>query len=257
MTMRTDPPAAAPGRRPREMPAPLLALRHIHLLDGLADPELAEIAQAVRWHHWRRGRTIVRHSDAGRDLILIASGRVRVTLLSPGGRELRLRELGAGELFGEIAAIDGGPRSASVVALEDSVLGHLAPQDFLQLLQRHWPVCEALLLRLAGAVRELTGRCYELGALSVPQRLAAELLRRAEAGGPRLDPAPHHPDLAACIGSSREQVSRTLARLVRSGLLRRDGTALCLSDPRRLHRLAQGLAEGLTGGLAGGADDTN
>jgi CRP/FNR family transcriptional regulator, cyclic AMP receptor protein len=213
----------------------LLGLRSIGLLAGLSDEILAEIAQAAQFKRYRRGQTIMTRETRERDLCLISAGRVRVIMLAPSGREVHFRDILAGGVFGEISALDGRPRCATVLAQEDTVVARLAPEALGPLLQRHWPMCERLLRGLAGALRDLTDRVYELSALSVQQRLIAELLRQA---APTLDgdalawiqPAPRHIDLAATIGTSREQVSRELAALAREGLVQRESERLCLND---------------------------
>jgi CRP/FNR family transcriptional regulator, cyclic AMP receptor protein len=225
----------------------LLGLRPIRLLAGLSDEVLADIAQAARFKRYRRGQTIMTRETRERDLCLISSGRVRVIMLAPSGREVRFRDIQAGGVFGEIAALDGRPRCATVLAQEDTLVIRLAPEALGPLLQRHWPMCERLLRGLASGLRDLTDRVYELSALNVQQRLIAELLRQAAPAHDGdamawLDPAPRHTDLAATIGTSREQVSRELAALARDGLVQRDDDRLCLSHVVRLSDRLAGLA---------------
>jgi CRP-like cAMP-binding protein len=223
-----------------EIPAALLGLRPIHLLAGLPDAVLADIAQVAQFRRYRRGQTIVTREDRERDLCLISAGLVRVIVLAPNGREVRFRDIPAGEVFGELAALDGHPRCATVLALEDTLLVCIAPDALRSLLQHHWPVCERLLHGLAAALRDLTERVYALSALSVQQRLIAELLRLAQVAQTTdrdaqgadlrlaLAPTPRHAALAARLGTSREQVTRELAALARDGLVQRDGERLWL-----------------------------
>lgn len=223
----------------------LLGLRSIRLLAGLPDAVLADIAQVAQFRRYRRGQTVVHREDPERDLCLISAGHVRVIMLSPSGREVRFRDIPAGGAFGEIAALDGQPRCATVMALEDTLLVRIGPDLLGPLLQRHWPVCERLLCGLALSLRHLTERVYELSALSVQQRLVTELLRQASPSlddDPRawLDPAPRHADLAATIGTTREQVSRELAALARDGLVRRERGRLCVLDLCRLSDRLEG-----------------
>lgn len=215
----------------------LMGLRSIRLLAGLPDEVLADIAHAARFKRYHCGQTILTRADEERDLCLISAGRVRVIMLSPGGREIRFRDIASGGVFGEIAALDGRPRCASVIALDDTLLVRIAPEALGPLLQRHWPVCERLLRGLASSLRHLTERVYALSALSVQQRLIAELLQWAhrqsssvQEGPPCLDPAPRHAELAARLATSREQVTRELTALTRAGLILRDGNRLWLRD---------------------------
>lgn len=212
-------------------------LRRIRLLEGLPEPVLADVAQRCRFRRYRARQAVITRDDHDRDCCLIVAGRVRVVALSTGGRELSFRDAAAGETIGEIAALDGRPRSASVVALQETLLARLPPQDLVELLQQHWPICERLLGHLAAASRAMTERVYELSLLSVQQRLCAELLRRAlavaDAGHQDrvlLSPAPSHSELAARISSYREQVTRELAELARLGLVRRTPEGLAVED---------------------------
>jgi CRP/FNR family cyclic AMP-dependent transcriptional regulator len=231
---------------PAKTPPTLLGLRSIRLLAGLSDDVLADIAHAAQFKRYRRGQTILTRETCEQDLCLVSAGRVRVIMLAPSGREVRFRDIQTGGVFGEIAALDGRPRSVTVLAQEDTLVARLAPAVLGPLLQRHWPICERLLRDLASTLRDLTDRVYELSALSVQQRLIAELLRQAAPSHDGdaliwLDPAPRHTDLAATIDTSREQVSRELAALTRDGLVQRVDDRLCLTQVARLSdRLARG-----------------
>ncbi|MBL8329522.1 MAG: Crp/Fnr family transcriptional regulator [Rubrivivax sp.] len=224
-------------------PAVLQALARVGLLQGLKAELLTELAQACQLRRYRARQEVLSRDDVDRDCCLILQGRLRVTAWTPQGREISWRELQAGEIFGELAAIDGLPRSASVVALSEVLLARLDPETLRALMQRHWPMAERLLQHLAQSARVLTERLYRLGAQSVQQRLAAELLRlSAPAPGaatmPRvLDPAPSQRELAARIDTVREQVLRELAALERAGLIRRAGARIELPDVPRLAAL--------------------
>jgi CRP-like cAMP-binding protein len=239
-------------------PADVCGLRGIALFHDLPDAVLAEVAGVCRFRLHRARQAVISRDDLDRDCYLIVSGRVRVIALSPGGREVSFRDAGAGEAIGEIAALDGRPRSASVVALQDSVLARLSPESLTDLLRRHWPICERMLHHLAGSARQLTERVYELSTLNVQQRLCAELLREVLAGDPPSDgavalcPALSHSELAARIGSYREQVTRELADLARLGLVRRDAGRLVIDD---LALLAERVEGGRTPRRAADADD--
>jgi CRP/FNR family cyclic AMP-dependent transcriptional regulator len=175
-------------------------------------------------------------------VFLLVSGRVRVTTYSANGRQVTFRDAEAGQYFGDIAAIDGGPRSADVVTLEPSVVASLDRSAFMTLLRDEPLVAERVMQRLASLVRQLSERVIDLSTLGVQNRLHAELLRLARAAGvesneARLEPAPKHAALASQISTNREQVTRELNVLVRSGVLRKDGKALLVSDAARLESM--------------------
>ena len=234
---RHDPHACAPAAPPG---AALSGLRGLALLEGQSDIVLAEVARACRFQLVRPRQAVMSRADRDCDCYLVLTGRLRVVALSPGGREVSLRDAVAGETIGEMAALDGRPRSATVVALQESLLGRIGSADLKDLLRRHWPICERMLRHLARTARALTERVYELSTLSVQQRLCAELMRLAlaaeESGSERvvLNPVPSQRELAARIGTSREQVARELGELARLGLLSREHEQVVLEDLRRL-----------------------
>jgi len=172
---------------------------------------------------------------------------VRVTTYSSGGRETSFRELSAGTSFGEIAALDGRPRSADVVALVPGLLASMPPAAFRSLLREEWTVNERVLLSLTDLVRSLMDRVVEVSTLNVQQRVCAELLRLAgsrdgRANEARIAPAPRHAELAHRVSSYREQITRELSALVKSGVLAKDGDALVVRDVSRLQHLAEGAS---------------
>jgi CRP-like cAMP-binding protein len=223
-------------------PRSSLALRRIALLEGLSDPRLDALAQQCLWHSVEAGMPLFLRAEQQGEVFLLVSGRVRVTTYSANGRQVTFRDSEAGEHFGDIAAIDGGPRSADVVTLEPCVVASLDRAAFTALLRDEPLVAERVMRRLASLVRQLSDRVIDLSTLGVQNRLHAELLRLARAAGvqdneARLDPAPRHAALASQISTNREQVTRELNVLVRSGVLRKDGKALLVADAARLERM--------------------
>ncbi len=224
------------------VPRSSLALRQIALLAGLSDQRLDQLAQQCLWHSVAAGKPLLLRAEQQGEVFLLVSGRVRVTTYSANGRQVTFRDSEAGEHFGDIAAIDGGPRSADVVTLEPCVVASLERAAFLTLLRDEPLVAERVMQRLAALVRQLSERVIDLSTLGVQNRLHAELLRLARGAGfdgnqARLEPAPRHAALASQISTNREQVTRELNALVRSGVLRKDGRALVLEDAGRLERM--------------------
>jgi CRP/FNR family cyclic AMP-dependent transcriptional regulator len=221
------------------IPRSSLALRRIALLEGLSDERLDRLAQHCSWHSVDAGKPLLTRAEQRGDVFLLVSGRVRVTTYSANGRQVTFRDSEAGEHFGDIAAIDGGPRSADVVTLEASVLASLDRAAFMALLREEPVVAERVMQRLASLVRQLSDRVIDLSTLGVQNRLHAELLRLARSAGvennqARLEPAPRHAALASQISTNREQVTRELNVLVRSGVLQKEGKALLVTDAARL-----------------------
>jgi CRP-like cAMP-binding protein len=220
-----------------------LGLRSIDLLQGLDTRRLDALSRECAWRQFVARQQLAAREQADRDVHLIVAGTVRVTTYSQGGRETSFRELTAGTSFGEIAAIDGHPRSADVVALTSGLLASLPPAAFRTLLREEWTVNERVLLRLTGLARALTDRVVDVSTLSVQQRICVELLRLARAAAPsgneaRVAPAPKHAELAHQVSSYREQVTRELSALAKAGVLAKEDGALVVRDLRRLERMA-------------------
>ena len=229
---------------PKDVLPSSLGLRGIALLEGLAPERLAAIARECAWRHCEAGQHIISRDAGDRDMYLIVSGRARVTTYSAAGRQVTFRDFGAGEHFGELAAIDGMPRLADVVALESALLASLPRAAFGRLLRDEPAVAERLLRDLAALVRQLSERVIDLSTLGVQQRLYAEVLRLAREAGvrgnrARIEPAPKHAELASQVSTYREQVTRELSALAKAGVLGKDGRALVVLDVARLEKMVE------------------
>ncbi|MDM0048601.1 Crp/Fnr family transcriptional regulator [Variovorax sp. J22R115] len=219
-----------------------LALQHIALLEGLPPQRLDGLAQRCQWQSVAAGTPLLLRSEDKSDVFFLVSGQLRVTTYSAAGRQVTFRDLQEGEYFGDIAAIDGKPRSADVVTLKPSVVASLDRSGFLELLRDEPTVAERVMRNLAALVRQLSDRVIDLSTLGVQNRVHAELLRLARVAGivdnqARLDPAPTHAELASQISTNREQVTRELNALRRDGVLAKDGKALVVADVQRLASL--------------------
>lgn len=220
----------------------LVGLRGVGLLAGLDNAALEELTAHLDWRRFVAGQQVITRNAADRSVYLVVAGKVRVAAFSLGGKQVTYRETGAGEHFGELAALDGGARSADVIALEDSLLAVMSPATFRALLVKHEAVTERVLLRLAALVREMTDRVFELSTLGVRNRVHAELLRLARQGSvagnvARIDPAPTHSDIANRVSTYREQVTRELSLLTAQGIIARDGHCLVVRDIARLEKI--------------------
>jgi CRP-like cAMP-binding protein len=229
---------------PRDQPPSSLGLRSIALLDGLAPERLDALARECAWRRCAPEQQIISREADDRDLYLVVSGRVRATTYSAGGRQVTFRDIGAGDCVGEVAAIDGQPRSADVIALESTLVASMPPAVFWRLAREEPLVAERLLRRLASLVRGLSERVIDLSTLGVQHRIYAELLRLAHEAGvtdntARIDPAPKHTDIASRVSTYREQVTRELSALVKLGILERGEHALVICDVPRLERLVE------------------
>jgi len=200
---------------------------------------------------WRRAspnQWIVDYQDTNNDVFFVVSGTVRVKLQSVSGREVLLREINAGEFFGELAAIDNKPRSAGIVAVTAVTVARMPASVFRTAVHAHPDLCDQLLALLAGQIRNLANRVNEFTMLDSRHRIYAELLRlsRPEVGKPKravVSPPPVHAEIAARVSIRRETVARELKALERVGLVERRRGALVLTDTDELRRLVEQACE--------------
>jgi CRP-like cAMP-binding protein len=223
-------------------------LRRIELFDRLADDKLAFVAAHSSLSSFAGGSQILSHRDRSNDVFFILSGRLQVKNFSRSGREFIFSEIGAGQLFGEFSALDGLPRSASVEAMEDSLVARMKAADFTALLKSDFELTLRLLRLLTAKSRGLSDRMFELIALTARDRLCGELARLA-ADGTRdgnsimIRPAPTHYEFAARIGSHREAVTRELNQLAARGYLRLGRRHIVILDGARFAKDMLGSAE--------------
>jgi CRP-like cAMP-binding protein len=218
---------------------PEFSLSDIAIFANLSADALERIQKRCSWRTYEPGEPIVEYLDDSDDVFFIAVGEVRVTLYSTTGKIVNLRDLGAGEVFGEYPAIDGGPRSASVEARTNCVVASMPAAAFQELLSTEPRVAQAMLPQLVTKIRALTTRVYEFSTLAVNNRIHAELLRLAnlapkDGKSARIIPAPTHVEIASRVSTHREAVTRELNRLSRIGIAERQGSALVIKDVDRL-----------------------
>lgn len=192
----------------------------------------------------RRGQIVIADETESTDVFLIVSGRMQISLISPHGRETILREMGPGRIFGELAAIDGHPRSANVVALEHGALAVLSSVEFRDFLSNVPEAGFWMAQQLASRVRNLTEKVFEMATMPVSHRLQSELARLAVEAGISNDRSviaqvPTHADLAARIGTHREAVTRELGLLANEGIVTQTGRTLTINSIKRLHALRE------------------
>src|SRR5215470_17566442 len=210
-------------------------LAKIGLFRSLDAAKVALLDTQCSWRRASRSQWVVDYQDTSNDVFFVVSGTVRVKLQSVSGREVLLREINAGEFFGELAAIDNRPRSAGIVAVTDVTVARMPASVFRTTVHAHPDVCDQLLALLAGQIRTLANRVNEFTTLDARHRIYAELLRlsRPETGKPKhavVSPPPPHAEIAARVSVRREAVARELKALERAGLVERRRGALVLTN---------------------------
>lgn len=215
------------------------SLEKIEIFANLPAEALLRIKKRCNWCRYEPGEPIVDYLDRSEDVFFITAGKARASIYSLAGKVVTFTDFGPGDMFGEFAAIDRGGRSATIEAQTTCHVASMSGASFRELLQSEPAVMMALLRRFTGKIRSLTNRVYEFSALAVSNRIHAELLRLAklapqDGARARIAVAPTHSEIASRISTHREAVTRELNRLVRLGIIERQGTALEVKDIDRL-----------------------
>lgn len=213
---------------------------------GLDPVSLERVGQGMRTRRFRRGEVIFHMGDPGDALFIVASGAVKIMLPSETGEEAILATLRAGDVFGELALLDGAPRSATATALEPTETLVLPRDRFRELLATEPAIRDALLASLAAELRRLTNHVEELHFLDITGRLASRLARlaadtgrRQPDGTIRLGSRLTQADLAAMIGCTRQSVNKLLGLFTDDGLIRLDRDSIVILDLDGLIRTAR------------------
>lgn len=210
-------------------------LSGIELLSDLDPGDLKKIEEACRFKRYANHEQIIDRQSETTDVFFVVNGNVRVVNYSLSGREIALDDMTAGAYFGELAALDGQPRSASVMALADCLIAALPQEQFLPLLEKHPSLALKVMKVLARVVRTSTDRIMDLSTLAANNRVQADLLRLAKdhAGDDNtaeISPIPLHSDIASRASTTRETVARVLNDLARRDVVERRKEALVVLD---------------------------
>jgi len=216
----------------------------INILSELDPGERERITQNCHWHHYSNQEQIIDRQNITTDVYFIVQGTVRVVNYSLSGREITLDDLTVGDSFGELAAIDSQPRSASVMALTDCSIASLGQAQFLTLLKTQGSVAIRVMELMARVIRTSTARIMDLSTLAANNRVQAELLRQAKSrdnidNTSVIKPIPIHSDIASRVSTTRETVTRVLSDLTRNGILERQRGGLKILDVERLQDMVE------------------
>jgi CRP/FNR family cyclic AMP-dependent transcriptional regulator len=225
-------------------------LLFINLFRNLPPNDRKGIAERCQTHHYAKGQEILAYKDESRDVFFIVSGQVRATIYSVTGREVTFRDLGAGEIFGNLSAVDGKPRASSVIALADTIALSMPSPAFRGLLANDSAICLSIVQELTGLVRLLSNRVFEFSTLGVRNRIHAELLRLARKNMETkklatISPSPKHVDIASRVSTHREAVTKELNQLVHDGLIQRRGRTLVINDVQKLTQMVEEVGTGV------------
>ena len=220
------------------------SLKNIAIFRGLSEEALDKIAGQCDWRRFMAGQEIISHHDGSLDVYFLVEGTARIIIYSFSGKPVIFRDARPGEVFGEFAAIDQLPRSATVEATTDCLTAAIKPQPFMDALLSHPEVAGNTMRWLVAQARALTGRVLEFSTLAVRNRLHAELLRLAKEdirddGSAVISALPTHADLASRISTHREAVTREMRRLTVSGLIEKQGESTVICDVQEFSKLVE------------------
>ena len=199
-------------------------------VEVLPKPLLDKIAAGATVRTYSKRAIIVTEGDDTDSLYVVLSGKARVFVADDKGREVVLNQIGPGEYFGEVT-LDGGPRSASVVAVEDCRCAVIKRSELTTFLEQLPELALHIMRKLASRVRSLTENVRSLALMDVYGRVARLLLELAEDKGGKLviGETLTHKDIAARVGASREMISRIFSDLSDGGYVRKEDGHLVIA----------------------------
>ena len=216
-------------------------LHQVPLFRAFRQDDLEKIADVVKVQAIKKGETLFRRGDQGTALYLIVSGRIKISVVSRLGDEVILSILSSGEFFGDMALLDGMPRSADAVAVEDSQLYVLYQDDFIAILMKSSTAIKALFSTLCNRLRKTDKFVEETCFLNVSSRLARRLaefadrlIKGGEAGELRVEIT--QSELASMVGATRESVNKELRSMREKGIVKTVGRSVVICDLERLKR---------------------
>lgn len=221
-------------------------LQNTYLFNKLSPKHIDRLAACVVGKSVARATSICAKGDPGSSLFAICRGTVKISAPSVDGHDAMLNLMGKGDIFGEIALLDGRPRSADAVAITDCELFVIERRDFLPLMKEEPEIALKLIEILCAKLRRTTEQAETLMFLHLPGRLAKALLRLSEGDGHACERkvAVTQRDLGNIIGMSRESTNRQLRIWEEQGLVRLERGGIVILNAQALERIAESDIEG-------------
>jgi len=223
-------------------PAHRAALLASDLFRTMSACEIDAVLARASVRHVAAGETILHRGDKSAGLIVILSGRLRISVVSPEGGEVTLGVLGPGEVLGEISMLDGRERSADAQTMEAAALLVVDRAHILDVLRRDADLCLRLMAVLCRRLRQANETVEDIALLDLQSRVARVLARLAREfgtpvkGGIRIGPKLSQKDIAMLVGASREKVNRELRALEQAGSIAKQDGHLLIVRPRDLEQ---------------------
>jgi len=219
-------------------------LKKIPLLQDISHDTVHRLMQHIELKEVRRRQVVYLPGDPGQTIYFVNGGRIKISKVTRDGKELTLAYRGPGEIFGELAMVDGGPREEMAEAMENALISELGRAEFEKMVQKEAIIGYRLTKIVAARRREVENKIEQLILKDVNAKLAELLLRLAteygieDSRGTLVSLKITHQEMANLIGSTRETVSLTLSQFKRKGLIQTDGRKVILADREGLRALA-------------------
>lgn len=215
-------------------------LEQCYLFTTLGPNELGQLAAAASVRRYHRGQVVLTEGDTSDVLLLVVEGELKVIATSDHGEELILAILRPGDTIGELGLVDGGPRSATVIAVTVAMLLRMPNSEVLAVANCSPTLMTALVASLAGIVRRLTGTAADLVFLDLSARVAKLLLTEADATGrSSIELGLTQSELAQAVGASRQSLNSTLQTFVRRGWILNSRGKITIVNTAALRRLIE------------------
>jgi len=235
-------PASADGKATKR-PLDRLSLLHNHLLfRDLPPPIIERIGSYMKIRKIPRGTTIFTKGDPGTGLIGVLNGNVKISVASADGRDIVFNIMQPGEIFGEIALLDGHPRTADATAMSDCELMVIERRDFIQFLRSQPDMTLKFIEILCARLRRTSEQVQDLTFLNLPTRLAKTLLQltsQTEASAPRRKVTITQREISQIIGRSRESTNKQLRVWAKRGWIALDRGGVTVLAPEQLTAVAE------------------
>ncbi len=188
-------------------------LQNVSLFKNAPEHLVEALTQLSVRHTYPKNTILFMEGDDSSQLFIIETGKVKVFVTSEDGKQVILNFMGPGEYFGELALIDGKPRSASVMTVADTTVVAVSRKKFQQFIADHPDYALEMMEQLVHRIRELTDSVKDMALLDVYGRVSQLLLRLADESGRISSPKLTHQEIANMVGASREMVSRIMKEL--------------------------------------------
>lgn len=188
-------------------------LQNVPLFQNAPEHLIQALGELSVRHTYPKNTMLFMEGDESNQLFIIERGKVKVFVTSADGKQVILNFMGPGEYFGELALIDGKPRSASVVTVSDTSVVTVARKKFQQFLSEHPEHTLEMMTQLVFRIRDLTDSVKDMALLDVYGRVSQLLIRLSDDDGRIKSPKLTHQEIANMVGASREMVSRIMKEL--------------------------------------------